>query len=48
MITTNEDQIKGFFEYQGKLKDPEDQNPIDKVYPLETSLDRSSLLGRED
>ena len=48
MITENEDQIKGFFESQGKLKDPENQNPIDKISPLETSLDQSPLLGKED
>ena len=48
MITENEDQIKEFYESKGKLKDHEDQNPIDKISPLETSLDRSSLLGRED
>ena len=48
MITKNKDQIKGFFESQGKLKDPEDQNPIVKISPIETSLDQSPLLVRED
>ena len=48
MTTENKDQIKGFFESQGKLKYPEDQNPIDKISPLETSLDQSPLLVRED
>ena len=48
MITTNEDQTKGFFESQGKLKDSENQNPIDKISPIETSLNQTSLLGRKD
>ena len=38
-MTENEDQIKGFFESQGKLKDTQDPILTDKISPLETSLD---------